>query len=150
MGRPSLYTLELAERICEQVALGVPVHRLPEQEGMPAESTIYLWLAAHEEFSESYARAKDRLADRYAAEVVTVADEADPTTMKGIEHARTRIDARKWAAGKLAPKKYGEWKRTEVTGADGGAIKTEQRIDLSGLSDGALAELAAQVGADGE
>lgn len=141
MSRPSLYTPELAERICELVSIGVPVHRIHETPGMPAESTIYLWLASHPEFSEMYARAKDRLADRYAAEVVTIADEANPETMKGIEHARTRMDARKWASGKLAPKKYGEWKRTELTGADGGSIKTDTCVDLTGLPDDILASL---------
>ena len=123
MGRPSLYTLPLAERICELVSTGVPVHRIHETPGMPAESTIYLWLAANPEFSEKYACAKDRLADRYAAEVVTIADEANPDTMKGIEHARTRMDARKWASGKLAPKKYGDRVRQEISGPGEGPVE---------------------------
>jgi hypothetical protein len=149
MARPSTYNAQAVETICEMVATGVPVHRIPEHEGMPAESTIYLWLQAHPEFSEKYAHAKSRLADRFAAEVVTIADEADPTTMKGIEHARTRMDARKWASGKLAPKKYGEWKRTEVTGADGGAIETATRVDLSTLPDDVLQAIAKANGIDG-
>ena len=39
--------------------------------------------------------------------------------------ARVRIDARKWAAGKLAPKKYGDKSTTEVTGADGAPLMPE-------------------------
>lgn len=128
MGRPTLYTPEMAERICEIVAKGFPVHRFDERKDVPSSTTVFRWLDEKEDFRERYARAREQLADRFAEQVITISDEADPTTMKGIEHARTRIDARKWAAGKLAPKKYGEWKRTEVTGADGGAIQLETHV----------------------
>ena len=147
MARPSLYTPELAEHICDLIAKGVPLNRFSEREDVPDDSTVYRWLGAHSEFREMYAHARERMADRFAEEVVTIADEADPETMRGIEHARTRIDARKWAAAKAAPKKYGDLRRTELSGPDGGAIKTEQRVDLSGISDDALAELAAAIGA---
>lgn len=142
MGRPSLYTPELADHICELIAEGYPLHRFNERDDVPHQATVCRWLDANPDFCEQYARARTRLADKFAEEVVAIADAADPTTMKGIEHARTRMDARKWASGKLAPKKYGEWKRTEVTGADGGAIETKQHVDLSALPDELLAELA--------
>jgi hypothetical protein len=34
-----------------------------------------------------------------------------------------RVDTRKWMAGKLAPKKYGEKVTQEITGNDGGPIE---------------------------
>ncbi|MDE2426916.1 MAG: hypothetical protein KGO96_13535 [Elusimicrobia bacterium] len=129
MGRPSLYSPELADHICELIATGTPVYRIPEISEMPAESTIYLWMEQHKEFSEKYARAKARLADRMVEEVVTIADEADPTTMKGIEHARTRMDARKWAAGKLSPKKYGERIKQEISGPNDGPVEVSDARD---------------------
>ena len=50
-----------------------------------------------------YARARDQQAATYADDIVNIADtEQDPNK------ARVRIDARKWHASKLAPKKYGE------------------------------------------
>ena len=106
-GRPSQYTLALAERICELVAKGTPVHRIGRRAGFPQESTVYDWLNKHSEFAEMYARARDRAADRFASELLEIADKA-PETIRGVEKARLRIDARKWAAAKFAPRKYGE------------------------------------------
>jgi hypothetical protein len=40
-----------------------------------------------------------------------------------IEHRRLQVDARKWIAAKLKPKKYGDKQQTEVTGADGGPLQ---------------------------
>jgi hypothetical protein len=39
-----------------------------------------------------------------------------------IGRSRLRVDARKWLASKLKPKKYGEKLSTELTGADGGPV----------------------------
>lgn len=149
MGRPSLYSEAMAERICELIAEGVPVHKIAERNGMPSERAIYQWLSAHAEFAQDYTRAREAYAHRLASEVIEIGDEA-PETIKGVEKAALRCRNRIWAAERMAPKKYGALTRTELTGADGGAIKTEQRVDLSGLSDAALAELAAKVGADSE
>ena len=54
-----------------------------------------------------------------------------------------KIGAYQWRAAKLAPKKYGDRILNEHTGADGGPIRTETTVDLSRLSDKALAELEA-------
>lgn len=40
-----------------------------------------------------------------------------------IEHRRLKIDARKWYAGKIAPKKYGDKVSTELSGPDGGPVQ---------------------------
>lgn len=123
MGRPSLYTHELAEHICELIAVGTPVDAFSEMDDVPSPSTVYKWLAEIDGFSEMYARARERYADQIAHEVITISDDADPTTMKGIEHARTRMDARKWAAAKFAPKKYGDRIKQEISGPNEGPIE---------------------------
>lgn len=135
LGRPSDYTPELADQICALIEEGVPAHRLKERnKGMPGNSALHEWLERYPDFADKYARAKERLADRYAAEVVTIADEADATAMKGIEHARTRMDARKWASGKLAPKKYGDRHKIELGGPNDGPIEvTNARARLRDL-----------------
>ena len=38
-----------------------------------------------------------------------------------------QIDTRKWVACKLLPRRYGERVSAEMTGANGGPIKTEHR-----------------------
>ncbi len=56
-----------------------------------------------------------------------------------MQRARLRVDARKWVAAKLLPKKYGERYSAEITGKDGGPIVTKEQRD---------AAVAAALGAD--
>ena len=119
MARPSIYSEELANLICEELSKGNPLYRLcQERDDFPAESTVYAWLGEKAEFSEKYARARERQADRRADEIIEIAD-----TVADAAIARNRIDARKWAASKLAPKKYGD--KIALGGAeDLGPVKT--------------------------
>jgi len=101
---------------------------------MPAQSTVYEWLLRHPSFAEQYARAREEQADTNADEIIAIADEHPPeyTDKDGrtsldvtyIQWQKNRIEARKWTAAKLKPKKYGD--RMAVEGVEGGAaIKTE-------------------------
>lgn len=107
---------------------------------MPAQSTVYDWLLRYPEFAEQYTRAREEQADSLADEIIDIADEqpeivavVDKKTGALIEHKldgaflqwqKNRIEARKWTAMKLKPKKYGD--RVAVEGVEGGAaIKTE-------------------------
>lgn len=111
MARPSSYTPELADTICERIAKGEALHRLCDEQGMPSTSMVYRWLDAHEEFRDKYARAREMQADLLASQTVLIADEAEDANL-----ARLRVDARKWYASKLMPKKYGDKIAQEVTG----------------------------------
>ena len=88
---------------------------------MPGLRTVMTWLATKEEFQQQYARAKEEQADTLADEILHIADTPQPglkteTSEKGtktiegdmIEHRRLQVDARKWIASKLKPKKYGD------------------------------------------
>ena len=102
-GRPSLYADEIADAICEAIIEGGALYRICEQEGFPSENTVYRWIEEKPEFREKYARARELQQDREADKIVVIADETtDPNK------ARLQIDARKWRASKLAPKKYGD------------------------------------------
>lgn len=102
-GRPSSYTPEIGARICEEIAQGAALYRLCQQPDMPSERAVYQWLEANPDFTQEYARARERQQDRCVDEIIEIADiEEDP------QRARVRIDARKWRASKLAPKKYGD------------------------------------------
>jgi len=122
-GRPSLYNDQIVEEICEEIARGAALHRLCEdRKDFPAESAVYRWLEKHDDFREKYARARERQAERRAEEIILIAD-----TEKDAAVARNRIDARKWAAAKLLPKKYGEKYTTEITGPGGGPVELVAR-----------------------
>lgn len=130
MGRPSDYTLEIATEICGLLASGQPLVAICRGEESPDVRTVYRWLAAHEEFRLMYARAREDQADTLADQIIEIADtpllgvktktddEGNVETTEGdmIEHRRLQVDARKWIASKLKPKKYGEKLDTTLRG----------------------------------
>lgn len=102
VGRPSSYTIEKAAILCRRLTEGESLFSICKDDAMPSLDTVYQWLMKHKEFAESYARARENQADTLADEINYIADnEPDP------DRARVRIDARKWTASKLKPKKYG-------------------------------------------
>jgi hypothetical protein len=128
-GRPSEYTDVIADRICAEIASGRAVHQFAGKNGFPVQDTIYRWNRDNKGFAEKYARAREDQADLYAAQIVELADKCRPgkktrETKDGtfveigdmVERSRLQIDARKWYASKLAPKKYGDKIEQNVTG----------------------------------
>ena len=117
-GRPSDFTSELADLICERIADGESLRKICNDDDMPNKATVFRWLALHKDFSDQYAKARESQADTLFDEVLAIADQydsaADTVNPDHINRARLRIDARKWMAGKLRPKKYGE--KLELSG----------------------------------
>jgi hypothetical protein len=112
IGRPSEYTPEMAATICARLAEGEPLTRMCKEPDMPNVVTVYRWMAKHEEFCKLYARAREDQADTMADQIIDIADETgDP------HDKRVRVDARKWIAAKLKPKRYGD--KQIHTGPDG-------------------------------
>lgn len=107
---------------------------------MPAISTVFRWLRLEEGFSEQYTRAKEEQADTLADEIVEIADEREGRAIVAGEESvvvfdstavarnRLRVEARKWVAAKLKPKRYGDKQAIEHTGKDGGPIQTETAV----------------------
>jgi hypothetical protein len=140
LGAPTTYNEHLATVICIRIAEGESLRQILKDVGMPAQSTVYEWLLRHPSFAEQYTRAREEQADTLADEIIHIADEqpeviavVDKKTGALIEHKldgaflqwqKNRIEARKWTAMKLKPKKYGD--RVALEGVEGGAaIKTE-------------------------
>jgi hypothetical protein len=130
-GRPSLYTPELAQRICERIAEGESLRSICREDDMPAEPTVRSWAINDlNGFSAQYTKARDIALDLMADDLIEIADTPQPgvktkTNEKGetettegdmIEHRRLRVDVRKWYLSKLAPKRYGD--KLAVGGAD--------------------------------
>lgn len=115
-GRPSEYTPEMADRICELLAEGKSLRSICLIDEMPAQSTVCRWLANREEFRKQYAYAREVQADTLADEILDIADDGANDYMgedekyngDAVQRSRLRVDARKWLAGKLKPKVYGE------------------------------------------
>ena len=73
---------------------------------MPSRSSFFLWLQKHKAFSDNYDRALEARAHLHAEEIVTIADGDGPDAP--VDRDRLRVDARKWTASRLLPKKYGD------------------------------------------
>lgn len=138
VGRPSKFTQELADTICDRLAGGESLRKICSGDDMPAGSTVWLWLSENKLFSEQYARAREAQADKLADEIIEIADDGRNDTYQGengeavnhdvIARSRLRVDARKWYASKLAPKKYGDKVTQEHTGRIDGELSLIKRV----------------------
>jgi hypothetical protein len=136
MGRPSDYSQGVADLICERLGNGESLRAICEEDGLPDKATVFRWLARHEEFRDQYARARETQADSLFDEILSIADDGHNDWMlrkhgdderwvengESLRRSALRVDARKWMAGKLQPKKYGEKVTQEVTGEGGGPV----------------------------
>lgn len=121
-GRPSTFTEEVADAICERIVNGESVRAICRDEGTPSMVTVFKWLRDFPSFAKQYALAKEMQAEALADEIIEIADdgtndwmmvnrgdnEAWVTNGEALQRSRLRVDARKWAASKLLPKKYGD------------------------------------------
>lgn len=146
-GRPSIWSQELADKICARLVEGESLRAICRDDEMPATSTIFKWLREVKGFSDQYTRAKEEQADTFADEIVAIADEAD-TVVKdmgdgltavtfdsvAVARNRLRVDARKWVASKLKPKKYGD--KVEVDNRHSGSVGFALTINDKPKGDG--------------
>ena len=108
VGRPTIYSQELATEICQQLANGMSLRKICEQESMPAIDSVRRWLIDEDkpEFQAQYAHAREEQADFYADAIIEEADKA--IDKDSAAAAKVKVDARKWVASKLKPKRYGD------------------------------------------
>jgi hypothetical protein len=169
-GRPTAYTEELADEICERVSEGVPLAQICREAEMPGLRTVYDWMEAKPDFSARIARARDsghdmiaqdtmRIADTQVQaviekyEVVSIPNPHDPNgdpveELRCVErrvedalgHRKLQVETRLKLLAKWAPKKYGDKVSLEHAGPGGGAIHVAT-IDAAKLSDATLQEL---------
>lgn len=152
-GRPSEYSQEVADLICERIAEGESLRAICREESMPNKATVFRWLAAHDEFSDQYTRAREVQADELFEQIIEIADTpkiGQKTTSKAtgletteadmIEHRRLQVDARKWALSKMLPKKYGD--KLAIGGAaDLPPVETTSTLNVSALPTEVLAQI---------
>ena len=105
VGRPTSYNAEITEKIIDLVIDGQPIRFICSQVDMPSVATVMRWLHDYPEFAKQYALAKEMYAHCIFDEIQHIADTCDPNE---VQKAKLMIDARKYIASRLAPRKYGE------------------------------------------
>jgi hypothetical protein len=136
-GRPSIFTEELAARICERLALGESLNRICDDEEMPGLRTVHTWLANDAAFSAQYSRARETQADTLADRVI---DKAEGATNENAAAVRAYLDSVKWFAGVVAPRKYTPKSQQQIAGIEGGAPIPVQMIELVAVKPDAAAD----------
>lgn len=130
MGRPSIYTPELASTLCARIASGESLRSVCRDPAMPGMTTVFSWMPKHPDFRTQYDEACDARAQTIFDELVEIADtpmEGDVITehedgrrevKRGdmLGHRRLRVDVRKWALARMAPKRFGDKVGVEHTG----------------------------------
>ena len=110
--------------ICERIANGESLKAICEDDALPSKALVFAWLGQDADFLDKYARAREAQADAVFDEILTIADDGRNDWMErknaegqnigwmengeALRRSQLRIDARKWMAGKLKPKKYGD------------------------------------------
>lgn len=136
-GRPTDYNELTGDKLCGLIAEGRSVRSIcREYDWAPCLTTFYRWLRTVPAFAKQYENSKEESADALADDILDIADDElkdyrTVTDQNGsqvvidkdnIQRARLKVDARKWIASKLKPRKYGDFGRTEMTGANGGPL----------------------------
>lgn len=140
MGK-SIYTPELAEAVLTELRAHGSTLKAARAVGVDR-STIVKWTELFPEFESQYARAKLEGIDALVEGTIEIADEAPPSTAAGnidtgaVQHAKVRIETRRWYAERLAARKYGVLNKHEVSGADGGPVQTQVIITTGVPVDG--------------
>lgn len=133
MGRKTEFTQEIADEICRRIADGESLRSICADDSLPVTSTVCKWLTQQPAFAEQYARAREAQADALADEILDIADRSSNDWMErndpdnpgyvlngeAVRRSQLRIDARKWLAGKMKPKVYGDKVETTVKNAEG-------------------------------
>ena len=128
IGRPSSYTWEIAVSICGRLANGEALTTICRSADMPSRRTVLKWLfdERNTDFVPMYARAREAQAEIMAEEIISIADDSagditigedgrEIVNHEAIQRSRLRVDARKWVAAKLLPRKYGAHEHKTVT-----------------------------------
>lgn len=122
MGRPSKYTPEIVEEICERLSKGEPLAVVCRDEHMPSDDTVRNWADADESISRAIARARERGFDQIAADCLQIADdssrdvkivgrdgeEREVCDTEFVQRSKLRIETRLKLLAKWDPKRYGE------------------------------------------
>jgi hypothetical protein len=88
---------------------------------MPNDSTVFRWLQSNEDFCALYDRARVASATTFFYQAIAISDEKPPADLHPsaygawVQQQRLRADMRRWAAGRLHKRLYGDQAQIDVT-----------------------------------
>lgn len=125
MARPSIYTKDITDHICQRIVDGESLRQICKDDSLPNRDTIYCWLQSNKAFSDQYTQARMMQADQFFDEMDEIIRKPMQNMIQ-IQQARLQIDTMKWRLSKMLPKIYGD--KVEVnsqSNRDDQSIKVE-------------------------
>ncbi len=124
---------------------------------MPSFQTVLSWCAKNRDgFRDKYAMATDFRAQAIFDEIIEIADTIEPgkrvkkndkgtevTIGDHVERSKLRVHARMWSLARMAPQRYGEKIAQEISGPNGGPLRTEGEFRMTPDDEAALLRIAA-------
>src|SRR5277367_5270024 len=139
IGRPSLFTTELGDEICNRIADGKSLRAICDEADMPDKATVFRWLLAeqHKDFSNQYSRARAAQADSLVDDILSIADDARNDWMKRNGENATGYTPTHWRVGKRLA--FGARLDSDGRMIRGGFLSKEDRKALIALARDGLA-----------
>lgn len=123
-GRPTLFNEEMANKICDRL-VDETLISICSDPAMPSRVTVYRWQRDNPAFEAECARAREGLGDLMDHKIMEVGERSTPETAAA---DRVFMEALKWRAERMAPRKFGSRATTELTGPGGAPLIPEGAI----------------------
>lgn len=128
-GRPSDYTIWKDRAICMRIATGESLRSICKRKYYPSRFAVIRWLQCNAEFRNHYAQAREMQAEWYIDDIIEISDDSSRDVIESengtrinseyVQRSRLRVDTRKWALERMAPKRYGAKQQLDHTSSDG-------------------------------
>ncbi len=143
-GRPTEYTAEIGDFICEEIATGKSLNKICKDNAIPSRASVYRWLLSdnpiYTGFRDKYAQSRKISYEIMCDDIIDIADDGMNDWMENnnpenpgyaingeaLGRSRLRVDTRKWFLSKCLPK-FAD--KTEVVPSQDLAAALQQLID---------------------
>ena len=143
VGRPTTYSLEIAEEICERLSTSkLGLERICDAADMPSKSAVWRWLVKHAEFREMYVRSREFQSEVMYDDLLVIPNLplthngeevedggiplAGPAALAEIQRRRLICDNIKFILAKLQVKRFGDNKNIDLNVNHNHKISSEQ------------------------
>ena len=142
-GRPSKFTTELFDEICERISKGETLASICRDKGIGA-STVYDWMAEDKTLAGRFARAREKGFDAIAEQCLDIADDSrsdfvvngkgdEVFNAEHVQRSKLRVETRLKLLAKWDPKRYGD--KLEVGGKLGLSLEQLVQGSMAGQGD---------------
>ena len=129
MGRPTIYSDELAEQICLRLASGESLIGICKDKSMPCRSTVFGWMLKdeHKPFLDKYLHARAIAGHACADKLLSLVGELESSSIEP-SVAREMSANLRWSAERMAPRYYSP--RQSMTLSDTRVMSHEECLEL--------------------